>query len=224
MIKVNKENNNYIIYKVQNECTGEVYIGATTSSLNERKLDHIQKANKETGHQFQEAIGTYGPEAFSWTQVDTANTISELARKEKEYIFKYDCKENGYNQDAGGGFKKTVYQYSVDDGLLVGQYDSLESAANAVSGTRKSISAACLGKINNYNGYHWSFSHTIPFKLPLDKRRKEVLQIDIGGNLVAQFKSVAEASRQTGISKSPIAKTCREEQDQAGGYYWNYSN
>ena len=213
-----------IIYKVTQKESGMTYIGATKDDIGTRKRDHIQKANKETGHQFQEAIGTYGPEAFSWTQIDTANSIDELARKEKEYILQYDCKENGYNQDAGGGFKKTVYQYSVDDGLLVGQYNSLESAANAVSGTRKSVSAACLGKINNYNGYHWSFSHTIPFKLPLDKRRKEVLQIDIGGNLVAQFKSVAEASRQTGISKSPIAKTCRGEQDQAGGYYWNYSN
>lgn len=213
-----------IIYKVTQKESGMTYIGATKDDIGTRKRDHIQKANKETGHQFQEAVGTYGPEAFSWTQIDTANSIDELARKEKEYILQYDCKENGYNQDAGGGFKKTVYQYSVDDGLLVGQYDSLESAANAVSGTRKSVSAACLGKINNYNGYHWSFSHTIPFKLPLDKRRKEVLQIDIGGNLVAQFKSVAEASRQTGISKSPIAKTCRGEQDQAGGYYWNYSN
>ena len=213
-----------IIYKVTHKESGMTYIGVTKDSLKSRKKDHIQKANKETGHQFQEAIGTYGSEAFSWAQVDTANTISELARKEKEYILQYDCKENGYNQDAGGGFKKTVYQYSVDDGLLVGQYDSLESAANAVSGTRKSISAACLGKINNYNGYHWSFSITIPFKSLLDKRRKEVLQIDVGGNLVAQFKSVAEASRQTGISKSPIAKTCRGEQKQTGGYYWNYNN
>ena len=213
-----------IIYKVTHKESGMTYIGVTKDSLKSRKKDHIQKANKETGHQFQAAIGTYGSEAFSWAQVDTANTISELARKEKEYILQYDCKENGYNQDAGGGFKKTVYQYSVDDGLLVGQYDSLESAANAVSGTRKSVSAACLGKINNYNGYHWSFSLTIPFKSLLDKRRKEVLQIDVGGNLVAQFKSVAEASRQTGISKSPIAKTCRGEQKQTGGYYWNYNN
>ena len=213
-----------IIYKVTHKESGMTYIGVTKDSLKSRKKDHIQKANKDSGHQFQEAIGTYGSEAFSWAQVDTANTISELARKEKEYILQYDCKENGYNQDAGGGFKKTVYQYSVDDGLLVGQYDSLESAANAVSGTRKSISAACLGKINNYNGYHWSFSLTIPFKSLLDKRRKEVLQIDVGGNLVAQFKSVAEASRQTGISKSPIAKTCRGEQKQTGGYYWNYNN
>ena len=213
-----------IIYKVTQKESGMTYIGATKDDIGTRKRDHIQKANKETGHQFQEAVGTYGPEAFSWTQIDTANSIDELARKEKEYILEYNSKEEGYNQDAGGGFKKTVYQYSVDDGLLVGEYDSLEIAANVVSGTRKSVSAACLGKINNYNGYHWSFSHTIPFKLPLDKRRKEVLQIDIGGNLVAQFKSVAEASRQTGISKSPIAKTCRGEQDQAGGYYWNYSN
>ena len=61
------------------------YIGATKDDIGTRKRDHIQKANKETGHQFQEAIGTYGPEAFSWIQVDTVNSTDELARKEKEY-------------------------------------------------------------------------------------------------------------------------------------------
>ncbi|WP_016988899.1 GIY-YIG nuclease family protein [Flavobacterium sp. ACAM 123] len=33
-----------IIYKAENTQTGEIYIGATTKSLEERKQDHIQKA------------------------------------------------------------------------------------------------------------------------------------------------------------------------------------
>jgi hypothetical protein len=57
-----------------------------------------------------------------------------------------------------------------------------------------------------------------------DKRRRGVLQIDIEGAIVAQFKSVAEASRETGVGKSPIAKTCRGEQEQTGGYFWKYSD
>ena len=46
-----------IIYKAVNTITDEVYIGATTKSIEERKQDHIQKANKKVGGYFQEAIG-----------------------------------------------------------------------------------------------------------------------------------------------------------------------
>ena len=214
--------NKYIIYKVENINNGFAYIGATTSSLNERKLDHIQKANKETGHQFQEAIGTYGPEAFSWIQVDTANTISELARKEKEYIFKYDCKENGYNQDAGGGFKKTVYQYSVDDGLLVGQYDSLESAANAVSAYKTCVGNACIGQNNTCKGYYWSYYLSSTPIYSQDQRKKGVVQYSLNGDLIAEYNSVAKASKETGISKTCISRVCRKERKKSGGFKWEY--
>ena len=86
-----------IIYQVTHKESGESYIGATTKTMESRKADHVQKANKGLGGQFQEAIATQGPEAFVWTQIDTANTIDELARKEKEYIAKYNTRENGYN-------------------------------------------------------------------------------------------------------------------------------
>ena len=114
-----------ILYSVKNEITGEFYIGATTDSEENRKKDHEQKACTGQGHQFQEAISTYGADAFSWKQIDTANNFDDLAQKEKEYINQYNSKENGYNSDSGGGFKKTVYQYDLKDGALVNQYDSL---------------------------------------------------------------------------------------------------
>lgn len=44
----------YKIYKAENLENGLVYIGVTASSIKERKIDHIQKANNRVGHLFQE--------------------------------------------------------------------------------------------------------------------------------------------------------------------------
>ena len=137
--------NNYILYKAQNTITGESYIGATTGSIEERKADHLQKSNKGLGSNFQEAIGTYGSDAFTWEQIDTAITINELAEKEAEYILKYNSFKAGYNSNKGsGGFKKKVYQYSVETGELLNYYDDLTCAGNSVNVTKKSIGNVCL--------------------------------------------------------------------------------
>jgi len=216
--------NNGIIYKVTHKESGKSYIGCTTNSIHQRKLDHNERANRGARGQFQEAIATYGPDAFSWTQVDTASSTDELAQKEKDYVIKYNSKENGYNSDAGGGIQKTVYQYSIEDAKLVSQYDSLQSAANAVNATKQNISMACLGVNKTCKGYHWSYSSTFPTspKKLEDERRKRVLQIDMGDKVLAKYMSIADASRITGINDSSIAKVCRKERKQAGGYKWKY--
>ena len=211
----------YSIYKAENVENGWVYIGSTTSTVEERQMDHVQKATKGTGHQFQEAIGTYGPDSFIWEQIDTASTMNELAKKEKEYIIEYNSLEEGYNQDSGGGFKKLVYQYNTNGTLNTTHLD-LSSAANAVNATVKKMSKVCLSINQSLGGFFWSYHLVDDFIPNKDKRRKEVLQIDLESNVVAHFKSVAEASKQTGFSKSPIAKTCRGEQEQSGGYFWKY--
>jgi len=148
---------NYSIYKAQNEHTGEAYIGATTKSIHQRKLDHTERASRGKQGKFQEAIRTYGPEAFSWEQIDTATSIDELAIKEQHYILEYSAKEKGYNSDIGGGFKKSVYQYSIIDGLLVNKYDCLQSAGDSVSASKKAISQACLSIKQIYAGFYWSY-------------------------------------------------------------------
>ena len=216
-----KKNKSHIVYKAQNEHTGEVYIGATTNSIHQRQLDHTERANRgEQGH-FHEAIATYGPEAFTWTQIDTVNSVDELARKEKEYIIQYDSKDNGYNSDAGGGIKKTVYQYKIEDGSLVNTYDCLEQAASSVDASKTCVGNACRGQNKTCNGYIWSYSSTFPIGLK-DKRKKSVIQLDLDDNFMAEYKSVAEASRITGLSKTCISRCCRGERKKSGGYRWRY--
>jgi hypothetical protein len=219
-----KEKENYLVYKVVNNQTQEVYIGATTKSIEERKIDHQRKSKNGLGSYFQEALGTYGFDAFNWEHVDTASNINELAEKEAEYILKYNSFEAGYNSNKGsGGFKKKVYQYSVGTGELLNSYDDLTSAANAVSATKKSISNVCLNIDKTCKGFYWSYSCTSEFITSSDARKKEVIQYSLKGDLLAHYISVAEASRISRISKTCIARCCRGEREQSGGFLWKYS-
>lgn len=213
----------YKVYKAENIKTGQVYIGSTTSTIEKRQRDHIHKAHTGQGHCFQAAINTYGQESFKWEQIDTAKSVNELASKERKYILKYKAQEQGYNQDAGGGFKKLVYQYDLD-GKLINTYNELQDAANAVNVDKRSISAACLGKIKICKNYYWSYDLTDEYSRPEDKRVKEVKQYDSENNMIESFSSISEASKSTGINKSCIAKCCRGERKSAGGYTWKYSS
>ncbi|MCR8667081.1 NUMOD1 domain-containing DNA-binding protein [Aestuariibaculum sp. M13] len=143
-----------IIYIAKCKVTGEHYIGATTNSLKQRRLDHEERAIRGESNRFHEAIATYGPSAFTWEQVDTASTTDELAQKEKQYVLKFNAKDEGYNADAGGGFKKTVYQYDAKDGSLINTYDCLENAANAINVSKTSIGNACTGQNKTCKGYY----------------------------------------------------------------------
>ena len=51
---------------------------------------------------------------------------------------------------------------------------------------------------------------------------KTVLQFSLDGKLIAEYESVSEAIRKTGILK--ISNVCRGERKQAGGYIWRYKD
>ncbi len=212
----------YRIYKVINLLTGLIYIGCTTKTIEERRYDHEQKAKKGLGSSFQRAIGTYGPDAFSWEQIDTVSDVDELAKKEKYYIALHNSNNIGYNQDSGGGFRKTVYQF-MDKDWLINEWPSLSVAAFVVRGKRKSVANACLGYTKTYKGYYWSYSATESFVTKSDLRKKVVVQSDLNGNQLSIFDSVAEASRSSGISKTCIARCCRGEREFSKGFLWKYT-
>jgi group I intron endonuclease len=212
-----------IIYKATNVATGEVYIGATTINLKDRINDHYNKAVKDYGYKFQNAIREYGIENFTWEQIDTAQNSNELALKESSYIEKFDTVNNGYNSDNGGGIKKTVYQYNIETGKLINSYDDLSSAANAVNAVKTSISSACLHYNKTCKGFAWSYSSTLEPSSSLDLRKKTVNQISLKGEFIACYESASQASRKTGISKTCITRCCRKEREHSGGFLWEYS-
>jgi group I intron endonuclease len=217
----NIDNNNFIIYKAENKVTSGVYIGITSKSIETRKKDHIKKSKKGKSYAFQQAIATYGPEAFKWEQVDYATTIDELAEKEKAYILKYNSKEGGYNLSVGGDVQKSVYQYNISTGVLVNKFSNLTDAGATVNLTKQDLSKVCLSVNKVSNGFVWSYSSTFPIHIN-DNRRKVVQQFSLEGEFINEFKSVSEASKLTGCNKTSIAKVCRKERNQCGSFKWYY--
>jgi len=219
----NKENNNYnIIYKAENIHNGKVYIGATSKNLEARKKDHLKKSKKGKCYAFQNAISTYGAEAFTWSQMETASSTDELAKMEKSYVLEYNSKEEGYNSDSGGGIQKTVYQYDLLTGKLVAKHPSLSVAGAVVNANKQDLSSVCLNVNKVFRGFYWTYDYIDTF-LPLkDLRRKKVQQLTIEGEFINEFKSVSEASSITGCNKTSIAKVCRGTRKQCGTYVWKY--
>ena len=211
-----------IIYKAVNLITNEVYIGASTKTLEDRQDDHIQKANNKNTIKFHEAISTYGPDSFHWVQIDTASSADELASKEIKYIAEYNTKENGYNSDKGGGFKKTIYKYNLD-GTLNQTYEDLTKAGESINVKKQAISRACWSVNHTLGGYLWSYDYQERFYPNSDNRKKEVIQYNLNGNFLAKFVSASEASRISGISKTCITRCCRGEREHSGGFLWKYS-
>lgn len=211
-----------VVYKAQNIQTDETYIGITINSIHQRQLDHTERAVRGEQGKFHQAIGTYGPKAFVWEQIDTATSSNELAEKEKQYILEYNAKEDGYNVDSGGGIKKTVYQYDMESRELIDEFECLEEAANSINTTKQHISRACLSVNQTYGNYHWTYDKQEAFIPKKDNRKKKVIQFSFKGEIIAKFESVAEASRQTGISKTCIRRVCAKERKQTGGFLWKY--
>lgn len=211
-----------IIYKAINKLTGKIYVGATLKTLESRIKDHLQKARKKIGGEFQKAISTYGEEAFEWTEIDTANGANEMAEKEKEYVIKFNSKEDGYNSDRGGGIKKNIYQYDLETGVILSTFFTLLEAANNVGVDKKTISKACLGEIKNCAGYYWSYDLLNNYQPEEDARKKKVFQFYLNGEFIRSYKSVSEAASLTGINSSSISKCCRGEYKYSGGFNWKY--
>jgi group I intron endonuclease len=209
-----------IIYKVTNQATGKAYIGATTRSIEDRKIDHLQKSRKKFGNYFHEAMATYGADAFNWEQIDTASSSNELAEKEKKYILQFDSKENGYNSDSGGGFKKTVYQFDLQGNLLA-SFDGLKEIESKFGHDKRRVSTACTNA-TIWKGSYWSYSQNNTFKPPRDGRKKKVLQYSLAGEILAQYNSVAEASKKSGLSRTCISRCCRNERKSSSGFIWKY--
>lgn len=216
------EQNNYIVYLAKNKKNGEVYIGATSKTLEERKNDHIGKTNTGVGGYFQDAIGTYGPDAFEWEQIDTANNLNELALKEKEYIIKYNSLHDGYNSDSGGGFKKMVYQFDLSTGSLLAEYECLNEASLAVDSHKNCIANVCSGQNKSCKGFYWSYNPKADINNIKDSRKRSVIQYDLDGSIIEIYESVAKASKATDISKTCISRCCRGERIRSGGFIWKY--
>lgn len=115
---------------------------------------------------------------------------------------------------------RRVKQYSLD-GQFIYEYATVKQAAEAVSLTPSVIVQACQDIIKTCGGYIWKYSDD---KKPIKITKPIIEQYDLNNNKIAEFKSLAEAHRATGVHLGNIGECCKGQRGrtQAGGYIWKY--
>ncbi len=94
-----------LIYIARNLKNNMCYVGKTTKTLEQRRLDHIKNALiLKSKNYFQTAIRKYGEESFTWKHLGNYETKRELDIAESLFIlfFKSHKSKNGYNLTWGG--------------------------------------------------------------------------------------------------------------------------
>lgn len=95
-----------IIYKATNKINGMVYIGCTTKSLERRVACYRSdyKSKRKIAHSFILKMREFKFDAFSFEQIDTADSMPDMHTKEIFWIAQHDSSDSkcGYNISPGG--------------------------------------------------------------------------------------------------------------------------
>lgn len=110
-----------------------------------------------------------------------------------------------------------IVQYSLN-GTELARFKSLSEAERETGVPRDGISDCCCSGAEVYGGYVWRFadaSQTVTDKTA-------VVQFSKQGKRIAEYKSLVEASAQTGVPRYLIRRCCRGVKKSAGGFKWEF--
>lgn len=105
-------------------------------------------------------------------------------------------------------------------GKFIAEYNSMREAEEKTGIPMQNISSVASGKRRSAGGYIWEKSDGIDFEYNPSKHFSAVRQYDLEDNLIAEYYSMADAMRATGIDSNNISAACAGKRRTAGGYKW----
>ena len=122
-----------------------------------------------------------------------------------------------------------VYRQYSRDGMYIADYKSSRLAYEATGISLGSIARAAHGERKTGGGFLW---RVVPEDAPKDPicvdltsrigyhDKRPLIQMTLEGEPVAEFISIAHASRSLGISRRSLSCAVTGDQKTAGGYIW----
>lgn len=138
-----------------------------------------------------------------------------------------------YRQSMMGGNNpnaKSVLQYSVD-GKLIKKYNSISDACRAVGANHSNIVACINGRLKIAYGFLWDYEdgknniddRVAKLQSYINPKAKSIIQCDLKGNAIKQFRSITEACDSLGASTGTLSMALRGKRKTAYGYIWKYA-
>lgn len=206
------------IYKIVNSINDKVYVGQTTTTLNQRFTQH-KSASLKYNTCLYNAMRKYGVKNFKIIQIDSADTLEELSEKEIYWIKKLNTKRpNGYNILDGGKTMKGYHHTKETKELLklksTGNHNALGKHKVTITG-KENMSLAHKGKVSSFKNKN----HSLEAKKQLSiNHSKKVICVETN----VTYPSSLIASQYLKISNH-IGRCCNGERKTCGGYHWKWA-
>lgn len=208
------------IYKIINLCNNKIYIGKTSSSIEERFNQHCRDSRKDRNEKrpLYDAMNKYGIENFIIEQIEEVENDEIASEREvfwidklRTYIGFEDC--NGYNATLGGDSKR-YYNYQEIANKYIELQDLKMTCAffNCDKHTVQKACKECQVKILS--------------SAEVNKRKnsKKVAQIDLQTNeIIMIHDSISDAFRYLKKNKSGgISNVCNGKGKSYLGFGWKF--
>lgn len=216
---------------------GKIYIGITQQEPRKRWKNG---EGYKTQQLFYKAIKKY-----QWNNIEHIIlfdnlTKEEAEQKEIELIRQYQSNNSqyGYNLDNGGNCvgkmseqtKRKIGQANKGNPPNKGSFKKghksflTEEAKIKISKSSKGKPATSGSFKKGHIGYRKGIPMSNETKIKIiEKSSKKVLQYDINGAYINEYKSISEASKEVGLKNgSHIGSCCNNKRKTAGGYKWKF--
>lgn len=124
-----------------------------------------------------------------------------------------------------GHITTEVHQYGLD-GKYIQSFPSILKASNVTVVAYGNISSCVRSRSQVRSGnYMWTLDKvdSLPSYKRNGRKPSPVTQLDVDGNIVAQYESMTAAFKATGIRNGSIWRCCEDNSNIAGGYRWKYT-
>ena len=205
------------IYKITNLQNNKIYIGKTTTCIQERFSKHIYEANTPNtkGYMFilHKAFRKYGINNFNIEQIEEIDN-SLLNDREIYWINFYNSMiPNGYNMTFGGeGSTKINYK------LVYELWDSGKSISQIASILNHSITQLkiILSSYKNFNNEENN-------RRTINTTKKQVGQYDKNTNeLIKIHDSIKDAAAAVNVDRSCISRCCSGKKKSSRSFVWRF--
>lgn len=198
------------------------------------RMKNFLQTNK--GHEFaRRSIESRKNEEFRKSQsikCKAANNTPEYKERQSKLMKEIYSSEKLRERKRGKNNHRAqpVKQFSLD-GNFIKEYDTITQASKETGVGIARISDVARGNRKTAGGFIWKFSNdkniqhkTKPiYHAENDKNLKPILQYDLNGTLVGEYRGIAEATRINGFNhRTNIISNLKGRTKTAYGFIWKY--
>ncbi len=231
------DNNGKIKTIIEHKAFGERHHFACSERIDNRVMYQIQFGMYVTGAKDAYLV-LYNPDIYPQSQQLIIKHIQKDSGIHNLFEDRFDEYENGKTSLTSESIRaentrsdaRAIIQFD-EKGRIIAEYNSISRASEIIGVNTKSIWDAAHGIQKRAGGYGWIYKdeHDAGKPIPVYNGKpnasapRAVIQYSADGTkIIAEYASISEASRKTGVGYTSIHDVVHDRQKTGGGYFWKF--